>query len=162
MRLLVYPDPGLRLVAAPVESFGTALDPLVEGIVAIMREAGAIGLTAAHCGVPLRLVIVRPPGGATSVYANPVVAFASPEMEEHEEGSVSMPGVRASVARAARIRVAYQNRDGGRREEDLAGFDAAVMLHEIDQLDGVFWLDRLSRLKRDRLVKRFAKMRERE
>ncbi len=158
MQLLLYPDLRLGRPAAPVAQFGPALDPIIEGVAAIMREAGALGLTAAHCGCCLRLVVVQPPGGDRRVYANPVVVFASADMAEHEEGSVSMPGLRATVSRAARIRVAFQDRDGDRHEEEFAGFDAAVLLHEIDQLDGIFWLDRLSRLKRERLIKRHRKL----
>jgi peptide deformylase len=76
----------------------------------------------------------------------------------HDEGSVSMPGVRERITRPARLRFGYRDLDGSTHEEEADGFPAAVIQHEIDQLDGIFWIDRLSRLKRDRLLKRFEKM----
>lgn len=76
----------------------------------------------------------------------------------HREGSVSMPGVNDEVQRHARVRISYQDLDGNTRTEELDGLRAVCHQHEIDQLDGMFWIQRLSRLKRERLVKRFEKI----
>jgi peptide deformylase len=76
----------------------------------------------------------------------------------HKEGSVSMPGVNDEVQRHARVRIGYQDIDGNTHSEESDGLRAVCHQHEIDQLDGMFWIQRLSRLKRDRLVKKFEKM----
>jgi peptide deformylase len=108
--------------------------------------------------VSARLVVIRmSPEAQRRVYVNPVLLWASPETATHDEGSVSMPGVRERITRPARVRFAYRDLDGTEHEETAEDFESAVIQHEIDQLDGVFWIDRLSRLKRERLLKRFAK-----
>ena len=156
--LLLFPDPRLRGRAEPVAAFDAALRALAADIVDTMGREGAIGLTAPHLGVPLRVAVVRAePGAAARVYVNPVAVEASAELAGHEEGSVSMPGARELVERPARVRVAFRDLDGAACEEAAEGFAAAILQHEIDQLDGVFWTARLSRLKRERLEKRWAK-----
>jgi peptide deformylase len=89
---------------------------------------------------------------------NPEVTWRSGDVASHVEGSVSMPGVTEVVERPAAVRVRYQDLSGTVQEEEAHGFLAACVLHEIDQLDGIFWLERLSRLKRERIIKRFAKL----
>jgi len=98
------------------------------------------------------------PEATPRAYVNPIVLEASAEMASHDEGSVSMPGIRERVTRPARIRLRYADPGGALHEEIAEGFEAAVLQHEIDQLDGLFWIHRLSRLKRDRLLKRFGKL----
>jgi peptide deformylase len=93
------------------------------------------------------------------IYVNPEVVWASTELARHQEGSVSMPGVAETVERPARVRVRYQDLSGADRLEEADGLLAVCLQHEIDQLDGIFWVQRLSKLKRDRLVKRFDKLR---
>ena len=99
--------------------------------------------------------------GGPEAYCDPRIIWASPETSAFEEGSVSMPGIRESVTRPARIRMAWRSLSGEEREAAFEGFLAACLQHEIDQCDGIFWLDRLSRLKRDRALARFAKLRRR-
>jgi peptide deformylase len=89
---------------------------------------------------------------------NPVIEWFSPELQRHMEGSVSMPGVTEEVERPARIRLAYRDLAGESRTEEADGLLAVCLQHEIDQLDGIFWIDRLSRLKRERVVKKFRKL----
>jgi peptide deformylase len=121
--------------------------------------APGIGITAAHVGVMTRLTVIEIEGpGSTRVFANPEILWSSPEMKRHAEGSVSMPGVIDEVERPASIRVRYQDLDGTVLEEEADGLLAVCLQHEIDQLDGIFWIDRLSRLKRERLVKKFGKL----
>jgi peptide deformylase len=88
---------------------------------------------------------------------NPKILWSSDETILHAEGSVSMPGISEEVLRAHRVRVGYQTLSGEQAEEDAEGLMSICLQHEIDQLDGIFWLQRLSRLKRDRAVKRFSK-----
>jgi peptide deformylase len=91
-------------------------------------------------------------------YVNPVTEWASPETILHREGSVSMPGVNDEVQRHARVRISYRDLDGNMQSEESDGLRAVCHQHEIDQLDGMFWIQRLSRLKRERLIKKFEKM----
>lgn len=157
--LLTYPDPRLSAVTEPVTAFDGDLVALTGDLIAAVEAAPATGLAAPHIGVLRRVVAARQPEGATiRVYVNPIIDWASAETMVNEEGSVSMPGVSAEVERPRRVRVSYSTVDGVREVEEAEGFHAAVLQHEIDQLDGVFWIQRLSRLKRDRLVKRFRKL----
>ncbi|PKR88018.1 peptide deformylase [Pleomorphomonas diazotrophica] len=157
--LLAYPDPRLRMVAEPVMDFDDGLAALAAALVAAVEGAPAIGLAAPHLGVLRRVVAARSSTDASiRVYVNPKVEWVSAETMVNEEGSVSMPGVSAEVERPRMVRVAYFNLDGLEGAEEAEGFHAAVLQHEIDQLDGIFWIDRLSRLKRERLIKRYQKL----
>jgi peptide deformylase len=91
-------------------------------------------------------------------YVNPQIVWTSAEIIRHEEGSVSMPGVREEIERHARVRMRYQDLSGTEQIEEADGLLSICLQHEVDQLDGLFWIDRLSRLKRERIVKRFDKM----
>ncbi len=158
--LILWPDPRLRQPCTPVETFDEGLRALAEDLTASLDAAMAAGLTAAHIGEPCRLVVLRPePGGPATVYCNPELVEAAPERVDGREGSVSMPGVADDVERAAWVRVRFQDLDGVEQEERAEGFRAACLQHEIDQLDGLFWIERLSRLKRERVLKRYAKLR---
>lgn len=158
--LVLFPDPRLSLRAGPVVEFGPSLKVLADDVRDTLMAAHAIGLTAPHIGVPARVVVIRmPPTDEVRVYVNPVILWASPDTATHDEGSVSMPCVRERITRPARVRFGYRDLDGVAREAAMDGFPAAVIQHEIDQLDGMFWIARLSRLKRDRLLKRFEKLR---
>lgn len=157
--LVQYPDPRLSLAAATVEVFGPSLETVAEDVRDTLLAASALGLTAPHIGILQRVVVARlAPDDAPRVYVNPSVMWASPETMSHEEGSVSMPGIRERITRPMRIRIGYRDLAGVPHEEELTEFSAAILQHEIDQLDGIFWIDRLSRLKRERLLKRFAKL----
>ncbi|AWN36928.1 peptide deformylase [Methylobacterium radiodurans] len=159
--LILWPDPRLRQPCAPVETFDDNLRVLAEDLTASLDAAMAAGLTAAHIGELRRLVVLRPePGGPATLYCNPEILEAAPERADGREGSVSMPGVAETVARAAWVRVRYRDLDGAEQEERAEGFRAACLQHEIDQLDGIFWIERLSRLRRERVLKRFAKLRD--
>jgi peptide deformylase len=156
--LVLFPDPRLSLAAAPVETFDADLAALAEEIRETLLSVSALGLTAPHIGVLRRVVVARmTPEDEPRVFVNPTVLWASPETAMHDEGSVSMPGARERIARPARLRIAFRDLAGTPHEEEAEGFPAAILQHEIDQLDGIFWIDRLSRLKRERLLKRFAK-----
>ncbi|MFY7962380.1 MAG: peptide deformylase, partial [Elsteraceae bacterium] len=114
---------------------------------------------ASHIGVPLRLVILAlPEESEPEFYVNPTIASSSAERARHEEGSVSMPGVVAEVERPARVVVAFQDLSGAPRTIEAEGLRAVCLQHEIDQLDGVFWIQKLSRLKREMVMKRFEKL----
>lgn len=157
--ILTFPDPRLRLPATPVTRFDADLRALAEDLLETMRAAPGIGITAPHVGVLARLVVLELSPGEVRTYVNPELDQVSRETIRHTEGSVSMPGVTDELERHARIRVRYQGLDGTEQSEDADGLLAICHQHEIDQLDGVFWIDRLSRLKRDRLIARYGKLR---
>lgn len=139
--------------------FDEALRGLAQDLLDTMRAAPGIGITAPHLGIPTRLVVLElSHAEGARTYVNPRIDWASPEMLRHAEGSVSMPGVTEEVERHARVRIAYQDLGGTERTEEAEGLLAVCHQHEIDQLDGIFWIHRLSRLKRDRLIKRYEKL----
>ena len=106
-----------------------------------------------------RLTVIELDGPASQrIYVNPRIEWFSPERQRHTEGSVSMPGVTDEVERPARIRLTYQDLSGTRQTEEADGLLSVCLQHEIDQLDGLFWIDRLSRLKRERLLTRYRKL----
>jgi peptide deformylase len=154
-----YPDPRLALRAQPVTAFDDALRALAADLLETMRAAPGIGITAPHIGVSWRVVVLElDPAEGPRTYVNPELIWASPEMILHREGSISMPGVNDDVSRHARVRIGYRDLDGHAHTEESDGLRAVCHQHEIDQLDGIFWIRRLSRLKRERLIKRFDKM----
>lgn len=158
--LLIYPDPRLRQVAEPVAAFDETLEQAVRELQTVMQAVSALGLTLPHIGRSQRVMLLRmEPGEPTTVYVNPEIVWASPERGPQDEGSVSMPGIMETVGRATRVRVRFRDLAGTEREEEAEGFRAACLQHEIDQLDGIFWIERLSRRRRERAIKRFAKLR---
>ncbi len=159
--IIQFPDPRLRQSAAPVLIFDAALNTLAADLLETMRAAPGIGITGPHIGQMCRLTVLELVPGEVRIYVNPQITWQSDDMQIHEEGSVSMPGAIESVERPARVRLSYQDLDGVACTEEAEGLLAACLQHEIDQLDGVFWTQRLSRLKRDRLVKKWEKQRGR-
>jgi peptide deformylase len=154
-----YPDPRLALAAQAVTAFDGALCELAADLLDTMRAAPGIGITAPHIGISLRVVVLQlDPAEGARTYVNPEIVWASPETILHREGSVSMPGVNDEVLRHARVRIHFRDLDGNLQSEESDGLRAVCHQHEIDQLNGMFWIQRLSRLKRERLVKRFGKM----
>ena len=157
--ILRFPDPRLRLKAEPITAIDKGIQVLAQDLTETMRAAPGIGIAAPHIGVLKRLVVIQLEADpAPQVYINPRIVWTSPGMVRHREGSVSMPSVTDEIERPARVKIAYQGLDGAEHQEDAEGLMAVCLQHEIDQLDGIFWIDRLSRLKRDRLIKRFEKL----
>jgi peptide deformylase len=157
--ILQFPDPRLREAALPVTAFDTELRTLADDLLDTMRDASGLGITASHIGVAKRLAVIElEDGTGVRIYVNPRVVWASDDMSSYKEGSVSMQGVLEDVERPARVRIAYQNLDGAEQVEEADGLLAVCLLHEIDQLDGIFWLQKLSRLRKDRTIKRYEKI----
>ena len=157
--IIHYPDPRLALPAQPVTVFDGALRDLARDLLETMHAAPGIGITAPHIGISLRIVVLDlDPIAGARIYVNPGIIWTSPETILHREGSVSMPGVNDEIKRHARVRIGYQDIDGNLQSEESDGLRAVCHQHEIDQLNGLFWIQRLSRLKRERLIKRFEKM----
>jgi peptide deformylase len=158
-QIVRYPDPRLALPARPVTVFDAALRELARDLLETMHAAPGIGITAPHIGISLRVVVLHlDANDGARTYVNPQITWTSPEMIMHQEGSVSMPGVNDDIRRHARIRISYRDIDGNAQTEQSEGLRAVCHQHEIDQLNGLFWIQRLSRLKRKRLIKRFEKI----
>ena len=157
--IIRFPDPRLALPAQPVTMFDSALRDLASDLLETMHAAPGIGITAPHIGISLRVVVLDLDAtDSARTYVNPEIIWASPETILHQEGSVSMPGVNDDIERHARVRISYQDVRGTPQTEESEGLRAVCHQHEIDQLNGMFWIRRLSRLKRERLIKRFEKM----
>ncbi|MBB5572631.1 MULTISPECIES: peptide deformylase [Rhizobium] len=156
--IIRFPDPLLKTACAPVTVFDDGLHGLAADLLDTMRAAPGVGITAAHIGVLQRVTVIelsREDGACT--YINPEIIWFSEETMRHMEGSVSMPGLTDEIVRPKAIRFRYQDIDGHTHEAEAEGFLAICIQHEVDQLDGLFWLQRLSKLKRDRLVKKWEK-----
>jgi peptide deformylase len=157
--IVKYPDARLARAAEPVTVFDAALNDLAADLLETMNAAGGIGITAPHIGVAKRLVVLQLAAetGART-YVNPTIVWAAPELVRHSEGSISMPGVTAEIARPASIRVSYRDLSGAEQSEEADGLLSVCHQHEIDQLDGIFWIQRLSPLQRERTIKRYQKL----
>jgi peptide deformylase len=157
--IVTFPDPRLRAVAAPVTTFDAALRELAADLLDTVHAASGIGITAPHIGVPKRLVVLDLSAeGGVRTYVNPQIVWASDALIRHREGSISLPGVTAEIERPAQIRVSYQNLSGAEQSEEARGLLAVCHQHEIDQLDGIFWIQKLSPLKRERAIKRYRNL----
>lgn len=154
-----FPDPRLRQKAEPIGPVDEDVRALARDLTDTMHAAPGIGITAPHIGDLRRLVVIQlETDREPHIYIDPEIIWVSPERIRHMEGSVSMPGVTDELERHARVRVRCRGLDGSEREEEAEGLMAVCLQHEIDQLDGIFWIERLSKLKRDRLIKRFEKL----
>ena len=157
--ILRYPDPRLAMPAAPVTDFDARLAALAEDLLETMRAAPGVGITGPHIGVLQRITVLQLAADQPVLtYVNPEIVAASSVLVRHSEGSLSLPGVSEEVERPDRVTVRYQDLTGAEHQFEASGWLGVCLQHEIDQLDGVFWLKRLSRLKRDRVLKRFSKL----
>ncbi|HEV7306492.1 peptide deformylase [Ensifer sp.] len=156
--IIRFPNPLLNRKADTVTRFDAALEALAGDLLDTMRAAPGIGITAPHIGVIERVTVIElDPSSGARTFVNPEVVWHSDQLVRHAEGSVSMPGISEDVERPHAIRVRYQTLLGETVEEEAEGLMAICLQHEIDQLDGIFWTQRLSRLKRDRAIKKFEK-----
>jgi peptide deformylase len=160
--LIILPDPVLRLVSKPVERVDAPLLKLADDMLATMYDAPGIGLAAIQVAEPLRMLVIdlakegEPP--APQVFINPEVLESSDDRSVYEEGCLSIPDYYAEVERPAKVRVGYLDREGKHREVDADGLLATCLQHEIDHLNGVLFIDHISKLKRDMVVKKFKKL----
>ncbi|HEV7318932.1 MAG TPA: peptide deformylase [Ensifer sp.] len=157
--IIRFPNPLLNEKAQPVTHFDPGLEALTTDLLDTMRAAPGIGITAPHIGILQRVTVIElDRQSGIRIFVNPEVLQRSDQLAKHAEGSVSMPGISEDVERPNAIRVRYQTLLGEMMEEEAKGLMAVCLQHEIDQLDGIFWTQRLSRLKRDRAVKKFEKL----
>jgi peptide deformylase len=158
--ILYVPDPRLRAKAKPVAPGDPRVPALAERMLATMYKAPGIGLAAPQVGEALRLVVVdiHPDDKPDPlVLVNPEIVGASKELAAREEGCLSLPGQFAEVTRPAVVKVRWTDLSGARREVEAEDLFAACLQHEIDHLDGVLFVDHLSALKRNMILRKLAK-----
>jgi peptide deformylase len=159
--ILIIPDKRLREKSEPVKAVDADVRTLVDDMFATMYAAPGIGLAAIQIGVPSRVVTMdlagkeEPP--QPQVFINPEIVSSSSEKSVYEEGCLSIPEYYEEVERPAKVRVRFTDLDGKVQEEDAEGLFATCIQHEIDHLNGVLFVDYLSKLKRDRVLKKFSK-----
>jgi peptide deformylase len=159
--IIILPDKRLRSVSKPVDKIGDDVRTLVADMFETMYEAPGIGLAAVQVGVPLRVVTMdlskREEHAEPKVFINPEIVSSSEEKSVYEEGCLSIPDIHEDVERPARVRIRYVDLEGKPQEAEAEGLFATCIQHEIDHLNGVLFIDHISKLKRDRIVKKFTK-----
>ena len=159
--IIILPDAQLRLVSKPIEKITPQIRALADDMFETMYEAPGIGLAAIQVAQPLRMITMdlSKKEGETNprVFINPEILSASEELSIYEEGCLSIPEYYEEVERPAQVRVRFMDLDGKIHEEDADGLYATCIQHEIDHLNGVLFVDYLSKLKRDRVLKKFTK-----
>lgn len=159
--IITIPDPVLRKTARSIERVDDDLRRLMDDMLETMYDAPGIGLAAPQIGISRRLIVMDPAKDDAPetplIMVNPKILERSDEMRTHEEGCLSIPDYTAEIERPAVIRVTFLDREGKAQEKKLEGIWSTVVQHEIDHLNGVLFIDYLSRLKRDMVMKRFTK-----
>ena len=181
--ILEVPDPRLKAVSQPVERFDDELRTLVEDMFETMYDAPGIGLAAIQVGVPLRVLVIdlqEPDEDGEPekchveacdhdhqavkrnprVFINPEILDPSDEHSVYQEGCLSVPEIYAEVERPATVRARWQDLDGNVHEEAMDGLMATCLQHEMDHLEGILFIDHLSRLKRQMALKKLDKLRK--
>ncbi|MEZ5708611.1 MAG: peptide deformylase [Blastomonas sp.] len=177
--ILEVPDPRLKTVSRPVEAFDDELKTLVSDMFETMYDAPGIGLAAIQVGVPLRVLVIDLQEPAPHnhdhgehcdhdhgvindprVFINPVLVDPSPELSVYSEGCLSVPDQYAEVERPASVTVRWHDLDGNQHQEELTGLLATCLQHEMDHLEGILFIDHLSRLKRQMVLKKLDKQRK--
>lgn len=184
LEILEVPDPRLKTVSVPVEAdeFNDELKQLAADMLETMYDAPGIGLAAIQVGIPKRLLVIdlqpedpdaepevcnhgghehthQPTKREPRVFVNPVILDPAEELSTYNEGCLSVPEIYADVDRPATCKVKYQDLDGNHHEEQLEGLLATCLQHEMDHLEGILFIDHLSRLKRQMALKKLKKLR---
>ena len=167
LEILTLPDPVLRQASAPVETVDDETRRFLDQMLHTMYEAPGVGLAAVQVGVPRRLVTIdvskEEDAREPLFLINPEIVWSSDERARYEEGCLSIPDYYAEVERPAKVRVKFIDREGKAQEQEADGLLAVCLQHEIDHLNGVLFIDYLSKLKRDLVIRKFTKQaREKE
>jgi len=162
--IITPPDPRLRRVCKPVERVDDGVRALMDDMLETMYDAPGIGLAAIQIGVEKCVIVVdvakRKDDAASAdplCLANPEILWTSEELSTCEEGCLSIPDFYEDVVRPARVRVGYLDRNGTHQEIEADDILATCLQHEIDHLNGILFVDHVSRLKRERILKKFSK-----
>jgi peptide deformylase len=163
--ILILPDKRLRQVSEPVKKIDAGIRKLIEDMFEAMYDAPGIGLAAIQVGAARRVVTMdlakKDEPKNPQVFINPEIVWSSDEKATYEEGCLSIPEFYGDVERPAQVKVKYLDRDGVPSEIEANGLLATCLQHEIDHLNGVLFIDHLSKLKRDRVIKKFTKVAKR-
>ncbi len=159
--IIKIPDKRLRLSSEPVKRVDTGIRKLVEDMFDTMYKAPGIGLAAIQIGVAKRVVTMdlskKEEDHKPQVFINPEVTWSSPEKVTREEGCLSIPEYYEEVERPAKVKVKYLDLEGDSHEIEADRLYATCLQHEIDHINGVLFIDYISKLKRDRVIKKFTK-----
>lgn len=160
--LIILPDPLLRQVSKPVERVDTSLKKFADDMLETMYDAPGIGLAAIQVGEPIRMLVLdvskEEEGRNPQVFINPEVVWNADAANVHEEGCLSIPDYYAEVERPAEVKVSFVDLKGAKQEIKAEGLMATCLQHEIDHLNGILFIDHISKLKRDMVVKKFKKL----
>ncbi|PSJ57858.1 peptide deformylase [Pseudaminobacter soli (ex Li et al. 2025)] len=160
--LIILPDPVLRQLSKSVERVDADLRKLADDMLETMYDAPGIGLAAIQIGIPLRLLVIdlakEGETPAPLVVINPEIVHSSDERSTYEEGCLSIPDYYAEVERPATVRGRFLDREGKQQEITAEGLLATCLQHEIDHLNGVLFIDHISKLKRDMVMRKFKKL----
>ncbi|MCO6390216.1 peptide deformylase [Aliihoeflea aestuarii] len=160
--LIILPDPVLRDVSKPLERVDDATRKLADDMLETMYDAPGIGLAAIQIGEPLRMLVIdlakEGDEKTPHVFINPQIVASGENVSVYEEGCLSIPDYYAEVERPETVTVTYLDRDGKAREMTADGLMATCLQHEIDHLNGVLFIDHISKLKRDMVVRKFKKL----
>jgi peptide deformylase len=164
--IIILPDKRLRQVSDPVKTVDAEVRALVNDMFETMYEAPGVGLAAIQVGEPRRIITAdtakKDEEKQPQVFINPEIVWSSEERNTYEEGCLSIPEYYEEVERPAQVKVKFTDLDGKAHEIEANGLLATVLQHEIDHLNGVLFIDHISKLKRDRVIKKFAKAAKRE
>ena len=164
--ILTAPDPRLKAVSTDVEKVDAEIRKLAQDMADSMYAAEGIGLAAVQIGVPKRVIVMdldqKDGKKDWRVFINPKILWASDEMATYEEGCLSVPEIYDDVERPARIKAEYLDRDGNKQILEADGLLATCLQHEMDHLNGVLFIDHLSRLKRGMAIKKLTKLKKLE
>ena len=159
--IIILPDKRLRSVSKPVAEISEEIRTLVADMFETMYEAPGIGLAAIQVGVPSRVIVMdlskREAEAEPQVFINPEITWVSEEISVYEEGCLSIPDIHEDVERPSRVKIRYLDLDGNLQETDAKGLFATCIQHEVDHLNGILFIDHISKLKRERIIKKFAK-----
>jgi peptide deformylase len=159
--ILILPDKRLRKVSEPVKKIDADIRKLVDDMFETMYDAPGIGLAAIQIGTSKRVVTMdlakKEEPKNPQVFINPEIVWASDEKSVYEEGCLSIPETYSDVERPARVKVKYLDVAGEMHEIEANGLLSTCLQHEVDHLNGILFIDHLSRLKRDRVIKKFTK-----
>jgi peptide deformylase len=164
--ILTAPDPRLKAISTNVETVDSAIRALIDDMTDSMYAADGIGLAAVQIGVAKRILVIdldQKEGKKNPIaYINPKILWASEEMVVFEEGCLSVPEIWDDVERPSRIKCEYLDRDGKKQILEAEGLLATCLQHEMDHLNGVLFIDHLSRLKRSMVIKKLTKAKKLE
>ncbi|WP_455481475.1 peptide deformylase [Bartonella sp. B12(2025)] len=159
--LVTLPDPILREVSRPVEHVDSTLQKLADNMLETMYNAQGVGLAAIQIGIPLRILVVDVSGNDAQknplVIINPEILWLSDERNIYKEGCLSIPEYYAEIERPKRLCIRYQDREGKQTEIEADHLLATCLQHEIDHLNGCLFIDHISKMKRDMVIRKFKK-----